>query len=303
MRFRNTPLYVTAFGQTDVGLVRKNNEDSFILADLTNGVVTFNPSSLNHTVGEKGSLFAVADGMGGAEAGEVASRMAVELVSQQIDQQLTNRKFLKRMSFVNALKESIEYANTAIYEESHKDESRRGMGTTLTAAAVYDGAVFFAQVGDSRAYLVRNSAITQMTEDQSLVAHMLASGTLSPEEAKEHPQRNVILQALGVQKEVNVVVSFAELRRGDWLILCSDGLSGKVDAHELEEVLEKCSGPQDACDDMIAIARVRGGEDNITVIVAKFDGEGLPDPFPEDVPTYRKFEKGVLWRFWPWRDY
>ncbi len=302
MTFRNRPLNVIAFGQSDIGLVRKNNEDSLVLGDLTNGIATFSASDLSHMVAESGSfLFAVADGMGGAEAGEVASRMAVESVSQHIDRQLKERKSIDRLSFVNALKESIEYANTAIYEEGQSNDRRRGMGTTFTAAAIYDNAVFLAQVGDSRAYLARNGAITQMTEDQSLIAQMLASGTLTPEKAKDHPQRNVILQALGVREKVSVVVSFAELRRGDWLLLCTDGLWGKVEASELQEVLEKCQGPEDACQDLIATARVRGGDDNITLIAAKLNGEGLPPAAPEDVCRYRRFdEKKGRWRFWPW---
>jgi len=283
----NQPVYVIAFGQSDIGLIRTNNEDSFLLADLTRDVFTTAPSALNHVVGEKGSLFIVADGMGGAKAGEVASRMAVEMVPQKLSEQLKKLEFLNRQAFVTALKKSIEHANLAIYQESHRNEERRGMGTTLTAAGVYDGAIFFAQVGDSRGYLVRNSSIVQMTQDQSLVADLVASGALSPEEAKKHPKRNVILQALGVQSDVDVVLSFDELKRGDWLILCSDGLSGKLEAEEMRDVLKKCSEPQEACRQMITMARERGGEDNITAVVAKFEGERLSLPSPEEAPTYQ----------------
>lgn len=286
----NQPVYVIAFGQSNIGLVRTNNEDSFLLADLTRDVFTTTPSALNRVVGEKGSLFIVADGMGGARGGEVASRMAVELVPQELSEQLKRARPLNRQAFVMALKKSVEDTNLVIYQESHRNEGLRGMGTTLTAAGVYDGAIFFAQVGDSRGYLVRNSSIVQMTQDQSLVAHLVASGALSPEAVKTHPKRNVILQALGVRRGVDVVLSFDELKRGDRLILCSDGLSGKAEAEELNEVLEICPGSQEACQQMITIARERGGEDNITVIVAKFDGEGLPLSSPQEVPVCHKFK-------------
>ena len=278
------PFYIYAFGQSDVGMVRKNNEDSFLLSDLTKGVEKVISSSLNYVGGEKGSLFIVADGMGGAEAGEVASRMAVELVAQKVSEQLGRARSLNRSAFIRALKESVEHANLMIHQESQNNQDRRGMGTTITAAGIYDSAIFFAQVGDTRGYLARSSSIVQMTQDQSLMVHLIASGALKPEEAKRHPQRNVILQALGVQSEVNVALTFDELRRRDWVVLCSDGLSGKVEAEELKEVLERCSGPKESCQQMIAMAHERGAEDNITVIVAKFDGEGLPEPFPEEVP-------------------
>ena len=280
-------LYVSVTGQSDVGLVRSNNEDSFLIADLTEGVELTTPSALNHAVDQRGCLFAVADGMGGAAAGEVASRTAVESVSRL----LKASKYDSRQAFVMALKNSIDDANTLIRRESHRDESSKGMGTTFSAAGVYDGAVFFAQVGDSRAYLVRNNVIVQMTKDQSWVAHLVATGVLSPEKAKNHPQRNIILQALGSQDRVDVAFSFAELRKGDWLILCSDGLSGKIEETELSGVLEKCSGSKDACERMITIARSRGGEDNITVIVARFDGDRLPLALPEELPVYQEFEK------------
>ena len=297
MNNKSQLLHVSPVGQTDVGLVRKNNEDSFLIADLTGGAERINDLPLNHVVGERGSLFMVADGMGGAQAGEVASRMAIEVVSRH----LKKSKFHDRQTFVRVLKQSIEHANSIIYHESHRDEGRRGMGTTLTAAGVYDGAVFFAQVGDSRAYVARNNSIVQMTQDQSFVAHLIASGILSPGEAKKHPQRNVILQALGVQEHVEVALSFVELKRRDWVILCSDGLSANVEAEELKAVLGECSGPQDACRQMIALARERGGEDNITVIIARFDGERLSFPLPEELPIYQEFNEKDTGHYRPWR--
>jgi protein phosphatase len=141
-----------------------------------------------------------------------------------------------------------------------------------------------------------------MTKDQSLVAQMVASGSLTPEEAKTHPKRNVILQALGIQSQVDVAITLAELRRGDQIVLCSDGLSGKVDAEEIKEFLEKFE-PKAACQGLVRMARERGGEDNITVIVARFNGDALSEPSPEDVTESpnTKMEAARRRSFWPWR--
>jgi len=287
-------LHVSAFGQSDIGLVRKNNEDSFLIIDFMDREGAPSSSARNFVAGEKGGLLMVADGMGGAEAGEVASQMAVELVCRYLRMQNCSN----RQTFVKSLKKSIEQANRTIHQESKKNPARSGMGTTLTAAALFSGELFFAQVGDSRGYLVRNDSIAQMTQDQSLVAQLVASGALSPAKAKVDPRRNVILQALGVEKQVNVVVSVAELRRGDWAILCSDGLSGKVEGEEMPGILKTSSGPDEACAQMIELAKQRGGEDNITVIVAKFDGENLPLPDPSEAPTYVEFKEESRFLFW-----
>ncbi|MBI4524578.1 MAG: Stp1/IreP family PP2C-type Ser/Thr phosphatase [Deltaproteobacteria bacterium] len=300
METQDKPLQVVAFGESDIGLVRGNNEDSFLITDLTHGVATCASTALDHVVGEKGILFLVADGMGGAEAGEVASQMAVEVVSREVFENLTKSQDLNRPGFVEILKQAIQRANEVIHEESLCNQKRQGMGTTLTAAAVYDAAIFFAQVGDSRGYLVRNGAVTQMTRDQSLIAHLVASGAVDHKDARNHPQRNVILQAIGVAKQVDVAVSYAELKRNDRAVLCSDGLSGKIDGEELQDVMEKWQEPKEACGQLITIARERGGEDNITVIVVKFEGEGLPPPTAEEQPTYQEFKESKRRGFWPW---
>jgi protein phosphatase len=295
-----TPVWIHAFGQSDVGLVRGNNEDSFLMADLTTGATASDVFALNHTIGDKGGLLLVADGMGGAEAGEVASRMAAHEVARALIDQLSNRRSVDQRPFVKALKRSVQEANHIVFDESQKNSHLKGMGTTLTAAAVHGRFIFFAQLGDSRAYLARNGFITQMTQDQSLVAQLVATGSLSPQEAKTHPQRNVILQALGVQRQVDAEVSFAELKSGDQVVLCSDGLSGKVDEEEIKEFLDRRLEPKAICRHLIDLARERGGEDNITVIVAGFDGEGLSWPDPGEVPVYNKFKEEPRRRFWGW---
>jgi PPM family protein phosphatase len=295
-----TPVRIDAFGQSDVGLVRKNNEDSFLIADLSGGATPFDAFTLNRPIGEKGTLLLVADGMGGMKAGEVASRMAADVVAQGLVDQLSKNHPVDQKAFVKALKQSVHEANRIVFEEGERKRNRRGMGTTLTAAGVHGQFIFFAQLGDSRAYLVRNSSITQMTRDQSLVAQLIDSGAISSQEAKTHPQRNVILQAVGVKRQVDVVISATQLKRADQVVLCSDGLWGKVEAEEIRELLEKRLDPKSTCQHLVQLARERGGEDNITIIVAYFDGEGLPEPIPGENPIYEQFQVRSRWRFWPW---
>lgn len=293
---------VDSYGLSDVGLVRTNNEDSFLIASPTNDFVNRNPAELNGIIPQNGTMFLVADGMGGAQAGEVASRMAVETVGRNFIDALGKQVVVDQQSLITALTETIREANELIYQQGQKRTELNGMGTTLTAAIVLGGTILFAQLGDSRAYLARKGVISQMTKDQSLVAQMVASGSLTPEEAKTHPKRNVILQALGIQSQVDVAITLAELRRGDQIVLCSDGLSGKVDAEEIKEFLEKFE-PKAACQGLVRMARERGGEDNITVIVARFNGDGLSEPSPEDVTESpnTKMEAARRRSFWPWR--
>jgi PPM family protein phosphatase len=298
----SSAVLVDSYGLSDVGLIRKNNEDSFLIATPTSDFANHNPAELNGIIPENGAMFIVADGMGGAQAGEVASRMAVDTVARNFINALNKKDSLDQQTLISALTETIQEANQLIFHEGQKNTEFNGMGTTLTAATVFGTTILFAQLGDSRAYLARKGVISQMTKDQSLVAQMVASGSLTPEEAKSHPQRNVILQALGIQSQVDVAISLTELRRGDQIVLCSDGLSGKVDAEEIKEFLERFE-PKAACQGLVRMARERGGEDNITVIVARFNGEGLPESKPDDVADSKdmKMEPPRRRSFWPWR--
>jgi serine/threonine protein phosphatase PrpC len=293
---------VDSYGLSDVGLVRTNNEDSFLIATPSSPIASQNPAELSGVVPKIGTVFIVADGMGGSQAGEVASRMAVDLVARNFISALAMREQPDQQAIIGVLNESIQQANQLVFIEGQNNSGFSGMGTTLTAATIYGPTIFFAQLGDSRAYLARQGVISQMTKDQSLVAQMIDSGSLSPEEAKSHPQRNVILQALGIQSQVHVAISFAELKRGDQIVLCSDGLSGKVDAEEIKEFLERFE-PKAACQGLVRMARERGGEDNITVIVARFNGEGLAEPRPDDGAEYSNMKMEPQRRrfLWPWR--
>jgi len=254
------PIKVQVFGKTDLGKTRDHNEDCFLVADLTRGERSLPPTMHEHEIGERGALLVVADGMGGAAAGELASQMATDTIFDQMEKMWGTEKELTPQRFAYRLKEAVEV---------------RGMGTTTTAAGVLVDHVYITQVGDSRAYLIRNGVAVQLTKDQSLMQRLVEAGELTEEEAAHSERRNIILQALGPDPKVKVDLTHQEIRRGDVLVLCSDGLSGQVKKEEIAEVVSRASDLAQACDRLIALANERGGPDNITVIMARFDGDGL----------------------------
>jgi serine/threonine protein phosphatase PrpC len=268
---------LTLYSQTDVGMVRSGNEDNFLILDLTTGSSwtasePANENLLKFTQGYYGSLLAVSDGMGGALAGEVASRLAVETVRDRMLQLQAHRVY-RQLPFYERLRLSIEEANLLINGESLSNPEHKGLGATFTAAAVEANRVFFAQVGDSRAYLIRQGKIIRITKDQSLVQQLIDAGQITEEEAETHSYRNVILQALGAHGNVNVEVNSLKLCGNDTLVLCSDGLSGKVRADEIVRMIDAANSLSSACEHLIALANERGGEDNITVLIVKFEGK------------------------------
>lgn len=279
------------YALTDVGMVRSGNEDNFLILDLSSGqswtASDEEPQNLlTYSQGYYGSLLAVSDGMGGALAGEVASRMAVETVRDRM-LQLQAHDVYSKMSFPERLRVSIEEANLLINDESQNNPAHKGLGATFTAVAVNGSRIFFAQVGDSRAYLLRNGSIFRITKDQSLVQQLIDAGQITEEEAETHSYRNVILQALGAHNNVNVEVNHVPLCQLDTLILCSDGLSGKISQNEIARIVHESADLKSACAAMIRLANERGGEDNITVVVAQFSGAGLPLPGDEIVEPSR----------------
>jgi len=270
--------------------VRDNNEDSFLALDLTTGVTLNQESVASPVVGNKGFLLMVADGMGGHEAGEVASRMAVDIVSQDVSTRLARNRPPSRLAFVDILTGAVVHANAAIYQASQSDPKHSDMGTTLTAAGVYDGAAFFAQVGDSRAYLLRTNSVVQMTQDQNLATELAASSTvMSARMQAEGSFQNVLLQALGAEPEVTVPVSFLELRRGDWIIVCSDGLTNMVSDEAIGKLVHNAPDPRAACHALVTAANASGGRDNITIIAAHCDGPSLLAPHVNENPRAQEF--------------
>ena len=269
------PIKAHVFAKTDLGKTRDHNEDTFLVADLSRRVNTLTPAMKDHDVGERGSLLMIADGMGGAAAGEVASAMATESVYGHLEQAWLNEKEVTAQRFAYRLKEAIETANTKIHTYAKEHPEVRGMGTTTTAAGVFGDHLYVTQVGDSRAYLVRDGKATQITKDQSLMQRLVEAGELTEEEAAQSERRNIILQALGPDPKIKVDLTFQELRRGDTVVLCSDGLSGQVKKEEIAEIAGGAADLAQACERLIGLANERGGPDNITVIIARFDGEGL----------------------------
>src|SRR5437867_5979839 len=272
------PIKVEVFAKTDQGRTRDHNEDRFLVADLSRREASLQAAVRAHEVGERGSLFVVADGMGGAAAGELASQMATDSIYQQMVRAWGTEREVTAQRFAYRLKEAVEVANEQIHAYAATHPEVRGMGTTTTAVGVLADHFFLTQVGDSRAYLIRDGAAVQLTKDQSLMQRLVEAGELTEEEAAQSERRNIILQALGPDAKVKVDLTHQELRRGDVLVLCSDGLSGQVKKEEIAEIAGNAPDLQAACERLIALANERGGPDNITVIVARFDGDGLAPP-------------------------
>ena len=277
-------MLVELHAKSDIGRVRRGNEDNFLLLDLasqrawtgTDGAE--NPAEMRKLeIGDKGLVLVVSDGMGGALAGDVASRMAIDSVREVM---IGNggKGCDPDSSLVDCLKHATLQANRAIHFKSLEDSRCSGMGATLTGAAIKDGKLDLVQVGDSRAYVMRGDQIRLATKDQSLVQQLVDVGQISEEEAETHMFRNVILQALGAQTELTPATGRIQLREGDVLLLCSDGLSGKLRNEEIRKIVAD-SGKDlgAACAGLIAAANDRGGEDNITVVLARFSGDELQD--------------------------
>lgn len=266
---------VEVFAKTDLGKTRDHNEDHFLVADLTRREASLQPVVRAHEVGPRGSLFVVADGMGGAAAGELASEMATETIYREMVRALAEESDLTAQRFAARLKEAVEAANEQIHSYAVAHPDVRGMGTTTTAAGLLGDHLFLTQVGDSRAYLIRRGEAVQLTKDQSLMQRLVEAGELTEEEAAKSERRNIILQALGPDARVKVDLTHQALRRGDILVLCSDGLSGQVKKEEIAAIASRERDLRTACDQLIALANERGGPDNVTVVLARFDGEGL----------------------------
>jgi protein phosphatase len=269
---------VSVFGKTDLGRTREHNEDCFLVADLSTGNASLQPDVRQHDIGPRGSLFMVADGMGGAAAGEVASAMAVELIFRHLSSAWAADPDASASRFAYRMREAVELANRQIFDYAREHPEVRGMGTTVTAAGVFGDRLYLTQIGDSRAYLVRSGEAIQLTKDQSLMQRLVDAGELTEEEAEQSERRNIILQALGPDPRVKVDLTHQRLRRGDTLIICSDGLSGLVRREEFGSMVTKHPDLLDLCGSLIDLANERGGPDNITVVAARFEGEALEEP-------------------------
>ena len=238
---------------TDVGRARERNEDSYYAGE---------------------HVFAVADGLGGHNAGEVASRLAVEPLAA-FDRAVEGTPDDR---LAEALERAVDAANRAVYQRAQNDAKVRGMGTTLTAVAISNGSAHLAHVGDSRCYLIRGGEITQLSSDHTLVARMVQEGKLTPEQAETHPQRSILTRALGAEPEIDVDTLELQLAPGDRLILCSDGLSSVIGDDQILATLAESKGLKEACKRLIDAANARGGPDNITVVVIEVTQQGAVRP-------------------------
>ncbi len=233
---------VTTFGsRTDIGCLRDHNEDSLVVAP---------------------PLFAVADGMGGHAAGEVASEIAVNVLAEQAPAHPDGE----------ALGRAVEEANRAVIQAAHEGRGREGMGTTMTAAMLEGERLVVAQVGDSRAYLLHQGKLQQLTRDHSLMADMIEAGQITPEEARTHPNRSVITRALGSDEHLRPDIYEINVETGDRLLVCSDGLSGMLRDDDIEHALCRIQDPQRCASQLVNEAISAGGHDNVTVIVADVTG-------------------------------
>ena len=286
------PIEVRYYGATDVGLVREHNEDNFVCVDIDDDIRGVVDDEVRETeVGERGLLLAVCDGMGGAAAGEVASQMAVDTLDEVMKSGDTEND---HDLFAHRLVYAIEEAGSRIFGSAKMDRSRRGMGTTATAAGLMDNTLFVGQVGDSRCYVLREGKLKLITKDQSLVNQLIEAGQLSEEEAEEFEHSNIILQALGTTEEVSVDLTFLELRRGDRIMLCSDGLSGLVHAELIQEVMAEGDDLKAMTHKLIEMANAGGGHDNITCVMAEFGGEGLAPVEGSPEPNYMPYPLPAL---------
>jgi serine/threonine protein phosphatase PrpC len=243
--------------RSDVGMIRSGNEDNFFAeADERRGV------------------FVVADGMGGHAAGEVASEMAVQIVARNL---LGLATVLDRAA-AEKLEQAMRDANRAIYDRMLAEVDKQGMGTTASVLVLSDNQFLIGQIGDSRIYLLRDGALTQLTKDHSYVQEQVDAGLLTPEQARYHPYSNVITRCVGASESVEADIYEGEMKPGDVFLLASDGLTGMVDDRRLQAMLLARSGPGRIVDALIAEANGRGGLDNITAIVIQVVGVDTPLP-------------------------
>jgi PPM family protein phosphatase len=241
-------LHFTCAARTDVGIVRSGNEDNYLM------------------LADRG-VFIVADGMGGHAAGEVASEMAVRITSSEIG----SLRGLSDAEASDRVRSAIRTANDAIFERTLSEHDKRGMGTTATVLVLMKGRYLIGQVGDSRAYLLRNKELLQLTKDHSYVQEQVDAGLLTPDQARVHPYSNVITRCVGASGDVVPDIYFGSLEQGDILLIASDGLTGMLEDEHLVRILSSDGGPQHWVDRMVTEANRRGGLDNITAIVVRID--------------------------------
>ncbi len=240
---------------SDVGKVRDINEDNYCIFK------------------KDYDLLIVADGMGGHNAGEVASFLAVNTIKEHIDKYISSD--MDEEAIKGIIYEAFNRANEKIYLHGKENTSCDGMGTTATLILKNESTIFVGHVGDSKAYIIKNNNINQITRDHSLVAELVRNGSITENEAMKHPKRNIITRALGTTKNIKIDIFTLSMDPLDSLVLCTDGLSNFVDSYEIEKILIEIKDSSEICERLVSMANKRGGYDNITVLVAKNDEGNL----------------------------
>ncbi len=272
------------FAVTDVGRVRRNNEDSFVVADLSTGDAQRTPVEGRYRQGRLGLLLLVADGMGGEASGEVASEICVTVVPARLRELLRSADPLHEAAFLEALHNALADANRAIFLKAQESPLFAGMGTTATAAGVFGARLFVGQVGDSRAYLHRGKRLVQLTRDQTFLNYLADIGAQLPADPESDGRRNILTQAVGTSPLLDVKVSQIDLCRGDRILVCSDGLYSMVRQPEIEALLAQPGSLDEVGHNLVSAANANGGKDNVTVILAEASGAGLPEPDGDPQP-------------------
>lgn len=255
------------FARTEIGCARERNEDAFLVLDLQTGTSGILPKTRQRPMSPPGTVVAVCDGMGGAAAGDVASRIALE----GLEEVMRKRAPLLDVAGVEqTMLDAVTCANQKIAAYTQQHPSKRGMGTTMTAAALFGPEVVLVQVGDSRAYLRRGPMLQQLTMDQNVVGQMIASGRIRPEEARNVRHRNMLLEAIGVQPRVGPDLIRVRVQPGDTLLLCTDGLNGPLDDARVLALMLEHEDPVRCCRALTEAACAAGGPDNVTVALVRF---------------------------------
>lgn len=260
------------FARTEVGCARERNEDAFVVLDIASGDVGLRPQQRIRELRPPGTLVGVCDGMGGAASGDLASKMAVQSLCKIAREQPVTQPDQAERMLLNA----VTHANQAIGSYTRKHPDQRGMGTTMTAAVLLGPELVIVQVGDSRAYLRRGRMLQQLTMDHNVVGQMVAAGKLRPEDARNFKQRNVLLEAIGVQERVGPDIVRVQVRAGDVLLLCSDGLTGPLDDRQVLDHLLRHEDPLRSARALTEAACAAGGPDNVTAAIVRFVGDDLP---------------------------
>lgn len=265
--------------RTDVGRMREHNEDNFIVANITSGAVGAAPNA-RLSLNAEPALLMVADGVGGAASGELASAMGVQTVWEQIRLEAESNRLFGGGQTPHALLNALLAANSAIHKRATSFAEHKGMATTATTTVIAGSNLYVAQIGDSRAYLIRNGEARQITKDQSLIQKLVDAGRLTQEQAEHSDKKNIILQALGTEPVVTPEITRERLISGDTLVLCSDGLSNMVKPADIARIAALEPNIERACELLVDSANAAGGRDNITVIVARISIAEMGDTQP-----------------------